>query len=240
MQNISQTLERILETGFGVKAKELRPYLRFAALDVEALEKKLLLLEQEGLLPEAPAERVDALMSAPLFRCTYEQLLFAVQVPQLLSFTQEQTAAYKKDVLRWSRYTDLRLSVLPHLERLCGAEAAGEILRQLYLSSYTTVGEEALLQICRKLAQYPDPQKKLPAFLGENWYFVFSVYSDPVAALSLLETVFETGHVLEVFIDDREWSRHTAPAADPLQAAQEAQKQAALTRAKEKFKAYLK
>lgn len=39
----------------------------------------------------------------------------------------------------------------------------------------------------------------LPGFISENWYSVFSVYSDPVSAVRMLEDVFERESMLSRF-----------------------------------------
>ena len=111
----------------------------------------------------------------------------------------------------------------------------------LYLSGRTTVGEDALVEICEKLLSYPDESGCMPEYMKKCWYFVFSYYSDPVAALDLLEEVFRRERVLQVFTDDEVcWPKECYVDIPSVQGEKDRRKQELLAAAKEKFKDYLK
>lgn len=206
------------------------------------LEEKLLLLESHDLLSNIPTDEKPDICSTPLFRCTYSELEFAVSVPELLSFSDEQRTRYTARALYWSYYSDIRETVLPLLTRLCGGGAAENIVKELYISSYTAVSEDKLAEICSFLLCCPDPLKRLLGFISENWYSVFSAYSDPVSAIHMLEDVFQREHVIEVFTDSVEWLKLGYFSHEPS-VVQEIDKQwrdELWGKAKEKFAAYLK
>lgn len=185
---------------FHADPKKVRSELRELAdmpEKAEELLRKLEFLKKRGLL-RATEEEEGHILSCPVMYCSYENLVFAAQVPELLSFTAEQTEEYRGRALYWARYTDIRGRVQPLLEQLCGEEAAREILCGLYISSYTTVGEEAIVNICEKLLSYPDPRNVRGEYVKTRWYELFSVYSDPEAALDLLDERFVTDRVLDI------------------------------------------
>lgn len=237
------TLE-ILEKRLHMTPSEIKRLSRESDLlgKTTELEKKLLLLESHGLLSNIPTDEKPDICSTPLFRCTYSELEFAVSVPELLSFSDEQRARYTARVIYWSYYSDIRDRVLSPLTRLCGSGEAENIVKELYISSYTSVSEDKLVEICSFLLGIPDPSKLLPGFISENWYSVFSVYSDPVSAVRMLEDVFEREHVIEVFTDSVSWLKIGYITHEPsvMQEIDKQWRNEVWEKAKEKFAAYLK
>lgn len=208
----------------------------------DELESKLRLLDSYNLLADISLTEENDILSSPIFYCTYDELIFAIQVPEMMQFSESQKQEYNKRVLFWSRYTDMRNTVLPVLEKLCDKEAAAEILKNLYISSYTTVCEESIIEICERFLNFPDASDLLASYLAENWYLVFSVYSDPLSALQMLDDVFLHEHVLEVFTDSIDWNRIGYLKNEPVMIQQmlEAWSSEIWKDAKEKFSNYLK
>lgn len=240
---MTDTTLEILEKRLHMTPSEIKRLSRESDLlgKTTELEKKLLLLESHGLLSNIPTDEKPDICSTPLFRCTYSELEFAMSVPELLSFSDEQRARYTARVLYWSYYSDIRGKVLPLLTLLCG-NSADNIIKELYISSYTVVSEDKIADICSFLLSYPDPSKLLPGFISENWYNVFSAYSDPISAVRMLEEVFERAHVIEVFTDSASWLKIGYLSHEPS-VIQEIDKQwsdEVWEKAKEKFAAYLK
>lgn len=236
-------LTRILMEKFHLDEHAIRGLLRVELPPelIEPLERKLRFLENGGLLEDIDPADAAYLSVLPVTLCSEDDLGFAAAVPELLGFSEEQRQQYDKNALWWSRWTDIRPRVLPLLEKLCGPEIAHEVLCSLYLSGRTTVGEDALVEICEKLLSYPDETGCLPEYMKKCWYFVFSYYSDPVAALDLLEEVFCRERVLQVFADgEGSWPYLCFVDLPAVQGEKDRQKQELLASAKETFKDYLK
>ena len=92
------------------------------------IEAKLRLLDSNDLLTGIVFEEGTDVFSAPLFSCTFEEAEFALQIPEMMHFSESQKQEYYKRVLYWSRFTDMRNTVLPSLEKICDKETAVEIL----------------------------------------------------------------------------------------------------------------
>ena len=177
----------------------------------EDIASKFQLLESHGILEQADFNiaTISELVASPLYRYTYDEIFSAIKIPNILSFSDKQRGEYYKRALYWSRFDNIRADVLPLLERICEAqETANEIICQLYIHSYTTVCSQSVKDICNTLLKYKHlcSTNVLPAYMANFWYPVFSSYSDPQYALSLISEIFEEAHVLEVFTDTPSWN----------------------------------
>jgi len=210
--------------------------------NIDHITSKLQLLESSGVLSEILVEEGTSIFDSPLFRCTLEELAFAIQIPEMMQFSKSQKQKYNKDVLYWSRYTDMRNTVLPVLEKLCDKEVAAGILKNLYISSYTTVCEKSIIEICEYFLNYTDAHHLLNSYLSENWYFVFSIYSDPISALQIIDGAFQHDHVIEVYTDAIDWNKIGYLKWEPsiIQHIQKSWAYDVMEKAKNKFSDYLR
>ncbi|MBQ9968160.1 MAG: hypothetical protein IJO88_05510 [Oscillospiraceae bacterium] len=236
-------LTRILSEKLHMDEKAIHRFCRYELPEAQlgSLERKLRFLEQGGLLDEIDPVDAAYLSVLPVTLCSEDGLGFAAAVPEVMGFSEEQRERYNKKALWWFRWTDIRPRVLPLLEKLCGPEIAHEVLCGLYISGQTTVGEDELVEICEKLLSYPDETGCLPGYLEKFWYFVFSTYSDHIAALDALAEVFREEHVLKVFAagEDR-WPKVCYQDVEAVRAAKEELRQELWKEAKEQFKDCLK
>lgn len=213
----------------------------------EDITLKFQLLESHDLFDSIDFNVVDIneLVAFPFFRCTYDELLTAIQIPDILSFSDTQRHEYNKRALYWSRFIDIRPEVLPLLEKICGdqeSETANDIICQLYIHSYTTVSSQSVKDICNMLLEYQDSANVLPAYMAHFWYSLFSVFSDPQYALSMISEIFEEEHVLAVFTDTPFWNEfgYARHELKIIQRKMAAQTDNILESAKIKFAQYLK
>lgn len=243
---MNQSVCEILERRFKMNHSEidrLSDEFELMGIDVLSVERKLTVLESCGLLSNLSIKNdIKLLYTLPLFRCTYAEFEFALHVPEMLSLSEDRIERYCKEVLYWSRYSDIRDKVQPLLEEIGGTEFALELIINLYISSYATVWEDRIVEICTCMIGYPDPNGLLPHFLRENWYAVFSVYSDPVEALQMIEGVFKREHVIEVFVDSVDWGSIGYLKNEPkfIQAQKYSWLNGSWESAKKKFASYLK
>ena len=233
----------ILKKRFNMEDNEIKHCLRgFEDIGrVSEFESRLLLLEVRGLLTDIVVEDNSDLYGLPIFMCRNAEFEFALNVPDALSFSDEQKTRYFERILYCSRYTDIRDKVLPSLEKLCGREVAAEIIQNLYISSYTTVPTDAIFDICSFLSGYPDPSGVLSDFVSKNWYNVFSIYSDPISAVQLIESMFRKEFVIDIITDSVDWLRIGYLNHEPqfIQQLYDSWKNEVIDVAKEKFAAYL-
>ena len=239
--SVDEYISLILSEKIGLDNSQIKRFLRYVP-DREEFEAKLRLLESHDLLRDIQLIEGTDMLCVPLLNCKYDELVFAIQVPDIMRFSESQKREYNRRVLYWTRYNDIRDTIIPALEKICDKKIAAEIVKNLYISAYTTVNEEKIIEICECLHGYPDTSGLLNSYLAENWYYVFSIYSDPISVLKMIQGMFQFDHVIEVFTDSIDWNKIGYLKNDPaiIQREQQAWASEVCEKAKRKYSEYLR
>ena len=139
-------------------------------------------------------------------------------VPERYGFSAEEAGKYRANPLHWDMSGDLRAELDEALSRLVrSSEDRERIYREMYLSGAWQSAEE-IRQSCAALAALNCPPDALDDFVREQYFLLFSYYSDTTACLACIAELFAAEHILDVLREDptivRSFSRHFNPFND--------------------------
>lgn len=200
----TQAVEEL--TGFGFDAGLARQLVRHELLPLpltDAMRRNIELLRRYIDLSDVNHARLIAFLTrAP------EQNEFMAGVPGMMNFSPEERKRYEADPLYWDEIHDLRVELGPTLAKLVHDEDAVQaILRGMYLNAYTLCGCGTKRRICAALAGIDRNPARMEQLVREEWYVLFSVYSDTPGAIEELTERFGEDGAFEILCDHPELSR---------------------------------